>query len=495
LISILFLKGGSMRRRKLVLLVMGLAVLLCINSFAETKKLRQVGQYPLVRVKGDIPTSEVMKMLVETYPADIKYGFDLAGYGDLYFPFMDQLRAAEFEEVQLPIGQKFMWMLFRSQGKIKVVEDLEWAGNDALPAFLFTVNKDYKNYKFIMPKPCGNIALIGIEEAVPPATCDITVTPVKANINDTITVDMSGTKDAKSMEFDIIDPEGNIMDTKQLTPEEPSFQIKLDTPGEYMFKAKAYNMEGVVSTNPCEASTYINFPPICKLWTSCMPCIDYVGRPITFDASNSTDPDGEVVKADFEIKDAEGNIVDTYTDSEKPFAWEKIFKTAGIYTVTAVVTDDFGAVSQPAMVELEVTQKRAYFLAEGMWLFARGSAGKFVGARLGLLYNIVPDTLDFIISGGGALTLDGSPWKSFFMANALLNIHAGPAFFGAGAGFDTKVREERNADAVLIGNFGFKLFENYSNSGSLFFETHAPLGEGRSFSKHYKVMLGFRMLF
>lgn len=484
-----------MKGRKFTLLVIGLAVLLCINSFAETKKLKQVGRYPLVRVRGEVPTSEIMKMLVENFAADIKYGFDLAGYGDLYFAFMDQLRTAEFEEVQLPIGQKFMWMLFRSNEKIKVTEDLEWAGNAPMPAFLFNVTKDYKNYKFIMPKPCGNIALIGVEEAIPPATCNISASPVKANINDTITVDMSATKDAKSMEVDIINPEGMKMETMQLSPENPSFQIKFDTPGEYMFQARAFNMEDVPSTNPCEASTYINFPPICKLWTTCMPCKDYVGKPITFDASNSTDPDGEVVKADFEIKDAEGNIIDTYSDSEKPFAWEKIFDKAGIYTVTAVVTDDFGAVSEPALVELEVTQKRAFFLAEGMWLFARGSSGKFLGARLGLLYNIVPNTLDFIISGGGALTLDGSPWKSFFMANVLLNIHAGPAFFGAGAGFDTKVREERKADAVLIGNFGFNLFENYSNSGAIFFETHAPIGEGRSYSKHFKVMLGFRMLF
>ena len=163
---------------------------------------------------------------------------------------------------------------------------------------------------------------------------------------------MSATKDAKSMEVDIMNPEGMKMETKQLTPDNPSFQIKFDTPGEYMFQARAFNMEDVPSTNPCEASTYINFPPICKLWTTCMPCKDYVGKPITFDASNSTDPDGEVVKADFEIKDAEGNIIDTYSDSEKPFAWEKIFDKAGIYTVTAVVTDDFGAVSELSLIHI-----------------------------------------------------------------------------------------------------------------------------------------------
>lgn len=484
-----------MKSKKVALLVIGLLIIFSLTSYAETKKLRRIGRYTLVRIKGEVPTAEVMKILVDKYTGDIKYGFDMAGYGDLFLPFIEQIKTASFEETELAVGDKLMWMLFRSRGRVKVVEDIEWAGKEPLPVFSFTVKKDYKHYEFIMPKPCGNISLRKVEEIIPDAICDITVDPAKANINDPISVDMSGSQHAKSMEVDVFGPEGTKITTKALTPDSPKWQTKFDKPGEYVFKGRALNPEGKPSENPCEAKTYINIPPTCKLWTSCLPCEDYVGRPVTFDASDSIDPDGEVVKADFEITDPEGNVVDRYSDTDKPFTWEKIFDAPGIYTITAIVTDDFGAVSQPARIDLEVTQRRLFFLVEAGPFLARGSHGRYIAGRVGLLYKIVPDTVDFIISGGGGITLEDEPWKSLFMANLLFNVHAGAAFFGAGAGFTTKVKEDRNSDADLIGNIGFDIFKTHSSVGSLFFEGRAPVGKGRKLSKHHKLMLGFRFIF
>ena len=484
-----------MKSKKLILIAIGLLIFSSIISYAETKKLKRIGRYTLVRIKGEVPTAEVMKILIDKYTGDIKYGFDLAGYGDLFLPFLDQIKAASFEEKELAIGDKLMWMLFRSRGRVKDVEDIEWAGKEPLPVFSFTVKKGFKHYEFIMPKPCGNIALRKIEEIIPEAICDIKVTPAKANINDPITVDMSGSQQAKSMEVDVFGPDGVKITTHSLTPDSPKWQTKFDKPGEYTFRGKAINFEAKPSTNPCEAKTYINYPPTCKLWTSCLPCENYVGWPVTIDASESSDPDGQVVKIDFEITDQEGNVVDRFSDSEKPFTWEKTFDVPGLFTITAIATDDFGAVSQPARVDLEVTQKRLFVLAEAGPFLARGSHGIYAAGRLGLLYKIVPDRLSFIISGGGALALKGDPWKSVFMANMLFNVHAGTAFFGAGAGFTTKVKEERNSDAELIGNFGLDIYSTRTSIGSLFFEVRSPIGKGRKFSKHHKLMFGFRVLF
>lgn len=484
-----------MRNRKFAFLVIALLVVFCLSSFAETKKLKRIGRYTLVRIKGQIPTAEVMKTVLDKYTGDIKYGFDLAGYGDLFLPFIEQIKAASFEEKELAVGDKLIWMLFRSRGKVKVVEDIEWAGKEPLPVFSFTVVRGFKHYEFIMPKPCGNISLRKVEEIVPEAVCNLKVEPTKANINDPISVDMSGSQHAQSMEVEVFGPDGTKIASKALTPEAAQWQTKFDKPGEYIFKGKALNPKGKPSANPCEAKTYINFPPTCKLWTSCLPCKDYVGRPITFDASDSTDPDGEVVKADFEITDAQGKVVDRFSDSEKPFTWEKVFLAPGVYTITAIVTDDFGAVSQPARIDLEVTQKRFFILAEGGPFFARGSHGSYLAARLGLLYKLVPDTLDFVISGGGGLALKGDPWRSIFMANLMFNLHSGPAYFGAGAGFTTKVKSYRNSDAEILGNIGYDIFNNYTSVGSVFFELRAPVGKGRSFSKHHKFMLGFRIIF
>ncbi len=122
-----------------------------------------------------MPTTEVMKILIDNYAGDIKYGFDLAGCGDLYFPFIEQIKTASFEEKELAIGDKLMWMLFRSHGKVKIVEDIEWAGKKPLQVFSFVVKKGFKHYEFIIPKPCGNISLRKVEEIIPDAICDIQV--------------------------------------------------------------------------------------------------------------------------------------------------------------------------------------------------------------------------------------------------------------------------------------------------------------------------------
>lgn len=481
-----------MKNKRIAFLAVGILILFSLSTFAETKKLEEIGRYTLVRIKGQVPTQEVMKILIDKYAGDIKYGFDLAGYGELFLPFMDQIRESAFEEKEIPVGEKFMWMLFRSRGKVKVVQDLEWAGKAPLPVFSFTVVKEYMHYEFVMPKPCGNISLLKVEEIIPDAVCDIQVDPKKANINDPISVDMSGSQHAKSMEVEVYNAEGKKIATKSLTPESPKWQTKFDKPGEYVFRAKAFNVKGTPSTNPCDAKTYINHPPTCQLTAT--PEEDFITKPFTFDASGSADSDGEVVKADFEIADETGNVVNTHA-TEKPFNWEMIFDEPGLYTITVVVTDDFGAMSEPCRAEIKVKEKKLYVLADVGLLQAKGSHGPYVDGRLGIAL-ILPSNFSLFLEGGGALAMKDKPWKSFMLLNAVLNYHFDPAYIGAGLGFNTQVREDRDeSDLFLLGNIGVNIINNYTTIGSIFFEGQGPVGEGKSFSKHHKLILGFRLLF
>jgi hypothetical protein len=486
-----------MKNKRLIFFVVGFLIVFSLSTYAETTKLKSIGQYTLVRIRGQVPTQDVMKMLVDRYAADIKYGFDLAGAGDLYLPFMDQVKSAAFEEKSLPVGDKLMWMLFRSQGKVKVAQDIEWAGKAPLDVFAFTVNKDYKAYEFVMPRPCGNISLRSITDLeLPPAVCNLVVSPAKVNLKDPVTVDMSGTQLAKSMEVDVFGPDGAKLATHAFTPESAKKQMSFDTPGVYTFKGRATNAQDKVSANACEAKVVVNAPPTCALTTSCLPCKDMVGRPITIDASGSADPDGQVAKADFAITDTAGTAVDKFMDGDAPFVWEKIFDQPGSYAITVVVTDDFGAVSEPCRVVVEVTQKRLFFLIEGGPGLLRGTYTAMLWARAGLLYKIVPDTLDFILSFGGGIPMRGEPWTSFVMGNALLNVHAGPAFVAGGLGFSTKEQTTRKAGIDLVGEVGVDLFQVNSSVGSIFFELRAPvLTSDRSFEEHHKLLLGLRFVF
>jgi len=343
-------------------------------------------------------------------------------------------------------------------------------------------------------------SLLQVGEVVPDAICKIDVTPVKANVNFPISVDMSGSQYAKLVEVEVFDLIGNIISSKILTPESPRWQISFDKPGEYTFKGKALNTEDKPSENLCEAKIYINFPPTCQLWTSCLPCEDYVDRAIVFNGSNSTDPDGEIVRADFQINDETGEVVDRKVMTEQPFMWEKVFDKSGAYTVTLIVTDDFGAVSEPCRVTIQVTQKRFFLLVSGGAFFAKneqkeGGYGPYIAARAGILYKIIPNKLSFIFSGGGGITLKGDPWKNIFMVSALLNLHVRPAFLGGGFGFTTKVKETRNTDVEFIMNGGFDVFDTHTSVVSIFGEMRAPVGKNREFRRHHKLMVGVRFLF
>jgi hypothetical protein len=477
-----------------------LLIALSISSWAETKKLTTMGRYTFARVRGNVPSQDVMKMLVTRYAADLKYGFEQAGYPDLYEPFLAQLEAANFTEKSLPVGTVFPWMLFRSQGKVKVVKDIEWAGKDPLEVYSFTVNKDYKNYEFIMPRPCGNVALLNITEAVPPAVCDLKVTPAKVNVNEVVNIDMSGSQYATSMEVSLYDPAGALITTQALTPDNPKWQTKFDKPGDYVLKAKVANQRGEVTGPSCEAKVHVNFPPVCALTITCTECKDYVGKPIVFDASGSSDPDGQIVKANFEVMDSKGAVIDTFMDTEAPFVWEKVFDKAGNYTVSVTVFDDMGIAAggtEPCRIPFTVTQKRLFFLVEGGPGLLRGTYTGMLWARLGLLYKIVPGTLDFVLSAGPGFPVKGDPWKIFVMGNALLSVHGGPAFLAGGIGFTTKEQETRKGGLDLVGQVGVDLFKTSTNSvGSIFGELRAPITpSGRTFDESHMLLLGFRYIF
>jgi len=56
-----------MRNKKIVIGVVALLILFSLTLLAETKKLEQIGRYTFVRIKGEVPTEEVMKILLDKY--------------------------------------------------------------------------------------------------------------------------------------------------------------------------------------------------------------------------------------------------------------------------------------------------------------------------------------------------------------------------------------------------------------------------------------------
>jgi len=487
-------------RKSFVLFVVMTLVVFTALSIAQTTKLKRIGLYTFCTVKGQAPTPATMKGLFDAHAADIKTGFDLAGNSELYQPFMDQMKTAEWTDTTLPIGGVLPWMLFKSQNQVKVARNIEWAGKEPLPVFIVPVQKDWKQYEFVIPHGCGNIALSSkVTDLIQPAVCALVVTPARANVNDPITVDMSGSQNAKSMTVEVTDAQGMKLATQELTPQSPKWQTKFDKPGEYTFKGTATGMDGKVANCVSVAKVAINFPPICKLWTSCMPCEDYVGRPITFDASGSSDPDGQIAKVVFELLDSNGNVIDTCVTTRKPWTWEKVFTKAGTYTISTTVFDDDGAqspASDPCRLTFEVTQKTLFWTVGGGLGLYGGSTALYGFLRAGLFAWITPDNWSFTLSGGGGIPFAGDPWKLVFTGDALVNGHFQSFFMGTGIGVSsaTQPTDENHKFGVDIPvQAGFQVFDKWTSKGQIFFEFRMPIG--RSFNHNYKAGAGFRFLF
>jgi hypothetical protein len=156
-----------MKNKKCIVFIIGVFFLFSLGVQAETKKLRDIGRYKLVNIQKDMQAEEIMQTLLDKFSEDIQNGFNMAGYSNLSLPFIDQVKQSAFSDKVLDVGEKMMWMLFRSGGKVKVVHDIEWAGNDPLSVYSFSVMDGNKRYEFIMPKACGNISLQKVEMASP----------------------------------------------------------------------------------------------------------------------------------------------------------------------------------------------------------------------------------------------------------------------------------------------------------------------------------------
>ena len=479
-----------MKFKKMMVFIVAVLMVFSLYTLGKPKEIKRLNQYPLIRVpvKDGKVALDVLKQVIEENKDIVKEGFEKAEAGFLYDGFMGEVQKGAFTETQLPLNQEFLWMTFKVGKKVKAINNVIWKAKKPLDVYACTVPYECKDYVLVIPQVCGNISLVEIKNTY--ATCAMTVSPAKVNIGDEVTVDLSGSTCATKFEVTIFH-EGNQVDFKEIT--DPILKIKYDKPGNYKVTAKAFNVDGVASEGECEGKFYINYPPVCDLKVT--PLEGYVGQTFKLDASGSTDKDGQVVKADFTIKDKGGAEVDKKTVTPPPLIWNKQFKKSGIYKMWVQVTDDFDAVSSNNC-EMEVkVQKRFYGLFELGPMLAKGTYTGYAFARLGFSYLIVPERLSLIVSGGGGLKLAGDRFKNHFLSNVLLNLHLDSFFVGAGLGYSTAVRDDWEGGIDAVGNIGFDIYKGFNKKAAIFGEVRLALRKDLDISDAHELLLGFRYLF
>lgn len=99
-----------------------------------------------------------------------------------------------------------------------------------------------------------------------------------------------------------------------------------------------------------------NQPPIASFAYS--PANPKAGEWVTFNASSSNDPDGEITFYEWDWDNDED--FDEYTKSSKTTFW---WNEAGTYNVKLRVIDDDGAVSSPYQLDITVEPKKGTLMS------------------------------------------------------------------------------------------------------------------------------------
>lgn len=100
---------------------------------------------------------------------DISTIMDRAGLTALTAQVIGRLSAAStqaLDEVHIAPGTRLEWMAFRDGRRPRLQRHVEWAGAQPFEAFQFRVDHGDRRYTFVVPKACGNLALLD-SDAIP----------------------------------------------------------------------------------------------------------------------------------------------------------------------------------------------------------------------------------------------------------------------------------------------------------------------------------------
>ena len=236
------------------------AIILLLGTIApalaqDYTDIRQLGTSNAVSKPGP-SNGEELKAIFRQYRSDYeKVLSDTAWPGNSE----DLFRAIEnnqFSEAQYPVGHTFEWMTVRKRGVAQATVPIRWAGADPFEAFEIRFESNGQEHRFLIPKACGNLALIemrdppfdlsGLEPQLrvqAPNSC------TKVNVTADVTIP-GGLPPGASLQLTVTRPNGQ---SETLNPTQAGqsyrWEDKLDDAGAYTFSATVDTPIGSTETN------------------------------------------------------------------------------------------------------------------------------------------------------------------------------------------------------------------------------------------------------
>ena len=181
----------------------------------------------------------------------------------------------KFTEAQYPVGHTFEWMAVRKRGVVQATGRLRWAGRDPFEAFEIRFESNGKEHRFLIPKACGNLALIDMRDAGPPPLTAVPTLNVQspnkctgANVTVDITVP-GGMPEGGKLELTLTRPSGQ-RETIQASRAGGGqrWEGKLDDAGAYTFSAtltrgseRTRTVTERLNLEPCQPTCNLSLTP------------------------------------------------------------------------------------------------------------------------------------------------------------------------------------------------------------------------------------------
>jgi len=446
----------------------------------------------------------------------------------------DLFRAVEnnqFSEAQYPVGHTFEWMAVRKRGVAQPTGPVRWAGTAPFEAFEIRVESNDRAYRFLIPKACGNLALVStgpteqqIREqqeqerlrALAP-TLRVQAPNLCTGANTTVDVGVSGSMpEGATVQLTMTRPNGQ-RETLTTTPAGGGFRWtgKLNDAGAYTFTAVIETRAGRtreaterISIEPC--------PPTCNIVVT-PPPIDPTPKAgkasVGIDTCSSAARTGSLTSRSVRVHhtplDAPEQLIDTLaldTECKSTF----LLPEYGSYRFETTVTDDRGmtATCQADYTLVKPERKMEPFFTAFAGKERRlreldpvtgdpveeGTAGSVIGGRcaplfggtIGLAMPFAEGGAQFFGQGGVAINLRDSENTSVFADVGIDKILEG-GYIGGGIGVWDLFHGD-TIDGSIFAHGGFDINDRlqWNFEGRLFM---SELGE---IENNYALMTGIR---
>src|SRR6516165_1414117 len=125
------------------------------------------------RFSGPMHSVDDLRTMVSANQSQITSSLQQAGLGDISTAWLNTVNTGYVSDTTVAPGTHMDWMALKRAGRPGVLHNVRWTGSQSFDAFQFSVEYNGYNYTFIVPKICGNFALLSrtavVAAAPPPA--------------------------------------------------------------------------------------------------------------------------------------------------------------------------------------------------------------------------------------------------------------------------------------------------------------------------------------